>query len=437
MKFFLFLGNAQDIEGSKAYANALRRASVISTEECNKIVEGLGAVAKEWQEGTFVAQESDEDIHSANERRLTELIGDVGGKLHTGRSRNDQISTDVRLYVSDYGEELKGLLKELIGVMVERAERDEGVIFPGFTHLQPAQPVRWSQFLLSHSWAFQRDLERLDQSLARCRVSPLGSGALAGCPFDIDREELSRELGFGGQVTPNSMDGVSDRDFAIDFCYWASTLTAHLSRLAEDLIVYSSPSFGFLRLSEAYSTGSSLMPQKKNPDALELIRGKASPTLGRLMSCLAAIQATPSTYNKDFQECWQPLYESLDDAHDCLQVAAGCIATLEIDEGRMAAGLSNEMLATDLADYLVAKGVPFRETHAVAGSAVKMAEGRGCSICDLPLTDLQSLHPAFEEDVANIWSFHSSVERRGVLGGTSLASVREQCAHLRQILSES
>jgi len=426
----------QDIRGSQAYARALARAGLLSGAECDTLVHGLDAVAAEWASGAFAVREGDEDIHTANERRLGELVGPVGGKLHTGRSRNDQVATDTRLWLLGALRALRGHTRALIRVAVERAESESDALMPGFTHLQSAQTVRWSHWLLAHAAAWQRDDERLGEVLSRCARMPLGSGALAGNPFGIDRAALAAELGFTGGVCPNSMDAVSDRDYVAETQFWASLCAVHLSRFSEDLIIYSSLQFGFVQLSDAYSTGSSLMPQKKNPDALELLRGKAGRLLGNLAGTLAVLKGTPSTYNKDFQEAWQPLFETVDTMGDCLQIAAGCLATLRIDRRRMAASLSADMLATDLAEYLVRKGVPFRETHHVAGAAVRAAEAAGVPLSALGLPALQALHPAFEADVSALWSFERSAESRDTEGGTSARSVQEQVAKLRAYLAQ-
>ena len=426
---------AQDIRGSQAYARALCVAGLLSAEERDSLVSGLGRVGEEWAAGTFLIVDGDEDIHMANERRLSELVGAVGGKLHTGRSRNDQVATDTRLWLLGQLRGLRGHLRTLIGVALERAEGESEVLMPGFTHLQSAQTVRWSHWLLAHAAAWQRDDERLGEVMARLARLPLGSGALAGNPFGVDRRALAAELGFTGGVCPNSMDAVSDRDYVAETQFWASLCMTHLSRFAEDLIIYSSLQFGYVQLSDAYSTGSSLMPQKKNPDALELLRGKAGRLLGNLTGTLAVLKGTPSTYNKDFQEAWPPLFESVDAMGDCLQIAAGCLATLRLNRQRMAASLSFDMLATDLAEYLVRKGVPFRDTHHVAGAAVRAAEEAGVQLSQLPLERLRQLHPAFEADVAGLWSFERSAESRDTEGGTSLRSVAEQIGKLRAYLA--
>lgn len=423
-----------DIAGSQAYAKALVRTGLLTAEEGDAIVAGLDEVAAEWAEGRFVLETNDEDIHTANERRLTELIGDTAGKLHTGRSRNDQVATDMRLWLREEIVLLRRHLHRLIDGAVARAAAEIDLLMPGYTHLQPAQPVRWSHWLLSHTWAWQRDAQRLDELHRRVDQLPLGSGALAGTPFAIDRSALAEELGFAG-VTPNSMDGVSDRDFVAEFLFWATLTMIHLSRLAEDLIIFSSREFGFVTLADAYSTGSSLMPQKKNPDAMELLRGKAGRVFGDLSGLLMTIKGLPSTYNKDLQEDKEPLFDAVDTLGGSLQIAAGVLATLAVNADRMTGALVPAMLATDLAEYLVRKGVPFRQTHHVAGAAVRMAEEQGIALSDLSLAALQSLHPAFAADVQTVWDFERSVEQRDAQGGSSRRAVEEQIELLQQWLA--
>jgi argininosuccinate lyase len=294
----------EDIRGSMGYARALAKTGIITDDERDALIEGLGKVAEEWAADAFEVKDGDEDIHTANERRLGEVIGTVAGKLHTGRSRNDQVATDTRMWLRAQLVVLRGYLRELIAVACDRAEREVDVVMPGFTHLQSAQTVRWSHWLLSHAAAWQRDDMRLADLAPRVNTLPLGSGALAGNPFGVDRQALASDLGFE-RVCPNSMDAVSDRDYVAETMFWASTTMIHLSRWSEDLIIYSSGQFGMVKLSDAYSTGSSLMPQKKNPDALELLRGKAGRLLGTLTGFMAVMKGTPTTYNKDFQEAWE------------------------------------------------------------------------------------------------------------------------------------
>ncbi|MGB5049049.1 MAG: argininosuccinate lyase [Caldilineaceae bacterium] len=424
-----------DITGSQAYARALARSGIITGDEAETLVAGLEQVADEWAAGRFALRPGDEDIHTANERRLTELLGDVAGKLHTGRSRNDQVATDTRLWLLGEIAHMRTHLAELIGTAIERAAAEIDLLMPGYTHLQPAQPTRWSHWILSHAWAWQRDAQRLDELTQRVSSLPLGSGALAGNPFGVDRDFLARELGFAA-VAPNSLDAVSDRDFVAEFLFWASLTMLHLSRWSEDLIVYSSREFGFVGIADAYSTGSSLMPQKKNPDSLELLRGKSGRVFGELSGFLMTIKGLPSTFNNDLLEDKEPLYDAVDTLRDSLQIAGGVLATLTVNDARMAASLVPEMLATDLAEYLVRKGIPFRETHHVAGAAVRLAEEQGVSLSALTAADLQTLHPAFGEDVADVWSYERSVEQRDAAGGSSRRAVLAQIEALRSWLRE-
>lgn len=425
---------AQDIRGSQAYARALIKCGILTSEECQTIVAGLEKVGEEWKNGQFVAMPDDEDIHTANERRLKELIGTVAGKLHTGRSRNDQVATDMRLWLMDEVDQLASLLQQFIRVIVSRARVEIDALMPGYTHLQRAQPIRWSHLLLSHAAYLVADYQRLTDLRPRISVLPLGSGPLAGNPFaGLDREAIARDLGFQ-TVGTNSMHGVSDRDFIAETLMWASLTMVHVSKLAEDFIIYSSAEFGFVQLSDAYSTGSSIMPQKKNPDSLELLRGKSGRIFGDMAGFMMTLKGIPSTYNKDLQEDKEPLFDAVDTIRRSLQVATGVISTMTIFPDKMLAALTPDMLATDLADYLVRKGIPFRETHHISGSAVRMSEERKCALSDLTLEDLKTLSPAFEEDVKNVWLMEESVERRNAIGGTSRRAVIEQCDRLEALI---
>ncbi|EQC33196.1 argininosuccinate lyase [Saprolegnia diclina VS20] len=412
---------AADIQGSKAYAKALAAAGVITADENAQIQHGLDLVHAEWADKKFVVCAGDEDIHTANERRLTELIGSAGGKLHTGRSRNDQVATDVRLYVKEAVKGLSHQMGELLAVATHLAETHMTLLMPGFTHLQPAQPIRFSHWVMSHVAALQRDVERLNDLSKRVDVLPLGSGALAGHSFGIDRALLASELGFA-RLSPNSLDAVCDRDFIVEFMFWASMTMIHFSQLSEDLIIYNT--LKFVTMADAYSTGSSLMPQKKNPDALELLRGKSGAIIGRLNGFMITLKGLPRSYNKDLQEDKAALFYCIDSMVDCIQIAAGVLATLTPHGEKMRAFLVTEMLATDLAEYLVRRGVPFRETHHVAGAAVRLAEDANKPLSALTLAELQSLHSSFAPDVMDVWNFDSSVERKNVPGGTSAAAVK-------------
>jgi len=413
----------QDINGSVAYAKALARPPqcIISKEESEELVRGLELVRKEWEEGKFEIKGGDEDIHTANERRLTDIVGAVGGKLHTGRSRNDQVATDTRLWLRDAEDHVGELLKECIQAGCKLASDNVDHLMAGYTHLQPAMPIRFSHWLMSHIVPLVRDLERLKEMRKRVATSPLGSGALAGNSFEIDREFLAEELGFVGGVTLNSLDATCDRDFVVEYLMWHTLLLTHISQFAEDVIIFNYSKA--VVISEAYSTGSSLMPQKKNPDALELLRGKAGMALGRCVGFTATLKGLPRAYNKDLQEDKIGLFNSVDATEDCIMILTGILMSLKLNEEGLSGGLCKEMLATDLADYLVRKGVPFRETHHISGAAVRFAEERKMNFGDLTLENLQSIDGRFEADVMAIWDYEASVERKNVVGGTAKSSV--------------
>ena len=422
-----------DIIASQAYANAICEAGVLSEAERDQIVNGLEKVFEEWDEERFQLRPEDEDIHTAVERRLTELIGPVAGKLHTGRSRNDQVATDLRLYLCNVLETLEGLLNDLQLTIIQVAEQSIDVILPGYTHLQPAQPVRFAHWMLSFFWMLQRDWGRLEDMRRRIEALPLGSGALAGTPLAIDREMLAQRLGFK-RISENSMDAVSDRDFVAEFLFWAAMLSVHLSRLSEDLILYSNPALGFIRLSDAYTTGSSLMPQKKNPDAFELVRGKTGRIIGDLTGFLVTLKGIPSTYNKDLQEDKEPLFDAIDALKLALPVVTGTLATMTLRPDRMQAALDDAMLATDLADWLVARGVPFRQSHHIAGQVVQEAERRSAPLRALTLADLQRIYPGFNADALSVWDFERSVEQRRAPGGTAREAVLAQIVQARALM---
>lgn len=437
---------AADLAGSKAYAAAIAEAGVIDADQMKTMQQGLADVRKEWAAGTFEEVEGDEDVHTANERRLGELVGnDIAGRLHTGRSRNDQVATDLRLWLRAEVHALRGLLRGLVEDARDVAHTDEaqGALMPGYTHLQRAQPVRYSHWLMSHAWAWTRDAERLDALWARSDRCPLGSGALAGHPFfdEDQRKKLSDQLKFRSP-TNNSMDSVSDRDFAMEFTQWAALLGVHLSRWAEDQIIYGTKEFAFVSFGQRYSTGSSLMPQKRNPDALELLRGKAARLAGH-QACLTSLLAScPSAYNKDLQEDKEPVFDAAHTLRVALEVARGVLTTTQIHPERMRAALEPSMLATDLAEHLVRKhDVPFRETHHVAGAAVRLAESEGTTLSGLSKAQLVTLHPAFENDtdadIVALWDFDRSAESRDAQGGTSLRAQKEQVAALSAWLAKT
>ena len=424
---------AADIKGSRAYASALAGAGAISEEERDRVVAGLEQVRAEFESGAFECKPGDEDIHTAVERRLHELIGASASRLHTGRSRNDQVSTDLRLYLLEETVGLREALTVLQRAIVDRADTNLSVLMPGYTHMQQAQPILFSHWLMSFYWKLQRDRERLSEVMRRTSSMPLGAGALAGNPFGIDRLALARELGFRG-ITENSVDAVGDRDYVVEFLAWAALLQVHLSGLAEDLIVWSSHEFGFVQLDDAYSTGSSLMPQKRNPDALELMRGKTGRMAGHLVSLLVTLKGLPSGYNRDLQEDKEAVFDVIDTLGLELPIAAGLVRSLRINTARMSAALDDAMLATDLADYLVRKGVPFRSSHQYVGKAILRAEELGVGLSELDLAEYQALHPAFGADLYAALDFGLSVERRGATGGTARTAVRAQIRRARRLL---
>jgi argininosuccinate lyase len=424
----------EDIRGSKAWARQLAQAGVIDERELKELLDGLEAVRAEFAEGRFAAQPTDEDIHSAVERRLGELAGAVAGKLHTGRSRNDQVATDVRLWTLGAIERADAALRELQSALLAQAEAAGDALMPGYTHLQRAQPILLAHWLLAHFWPLDRDRARLADCARRTAVLPLGSGALAGTPLQIDRAALAADLGLH-LVSPNSLDAVSDRDFAAEFLFCAALVGVHLSRLAEDIVLYSTSEFGFVTLADAYSTGSSLMPQKKNPDSFELARGKSGRLIGDLVGLLTMLKGLPSTYDKDMQEDKEPLFDAADTLELTLPVAAGAIASARFNHDRMRAALDEAMLATDLADYLVERGAPFREAHHAVGALVREAEGRGVELSALPLDTYMSIHPSFGDDVLGVFDFARSAAARRVAGATAPDAVREQIAAARAALA--
>ena len=422
----------QDVDGSRAWADAIHKAGILSDKEHASISLGLDMVRKEFSSGQFTFAPSDEDIHTAVERRLNELIGDAAGKLHTGRSRNDQVATDFRLWMLQAIPELNSAFKNLQSALVEQAEAAGETIMPGYTHLQRAQPILLAHWWLSHYWSLQRDVERLNDLTKRVSVLPLGSGALAGVPFEIDRVALAKSLGFA-DVSQNSLDAVSDRDFAAEYLFCATMTGVHLSKLAEQIVLYTSAEFGFLELSDAFSTGSSLMPQKKNPDVFELTRGKAGTLLGLLTGLLATLKGLPSTYDKDLQEDKAPVFQATDTLLAILPVLAGALRTITVKAEKMRNAIDPTMMATDLADYLVNKGVPFREAHAMAGKAVRAAGEGKVSLEKMSLEAYQAISPVFEADVYQVFDPMKSIEKRNAVGGTSLQSVKNQIEKIKGV----
>ncbi len=425
---------AVDIRGSQAYAQALQLAGLLTDEEGNIIQQGLKKIEAEFNAGEFEAKAGDEDIHTAVERRLTELIGDVAGKLHTGRSRNDQVAVDIRLYVMEEIDHTIQLLEALQLKIVEKAENHMDVLMPGFTHLQPAQPILFSHWLMSFFWMFERDKSRLKDARERTSISPLGSGALAGNPFDIDREKLAEALEMKS-VSMNSIDAVSDRDFVAEFMFALSLIAVHISRLAEDMIIFSNPAFGYLQIGEAFSTGSSLMPQKRNPDSMELARGKTGRVIAALVNMLIVLKGLPSTYNKDLQEDKEALFDAIDHLGMTLSVIAGVVDSLEIFPEKMMAHLDESMLATEMADYLVDRGVPFREAHHIIGKVIQYAEKNHLRLSEIPLQVLKEISPEFEENLPQIFNFRLAVNKKNGVGGTGFQAVARQIDIAKEIFS--
>ena len=423
----------EDIDGSIAWTKGLVKAEILTADEAAAIVAGLEEVRKELIEDRFTVAAGDEDIHTAVERRMTEIVGATGGKLHTGRSRNDQAATDFRLWIMRAIDEIIPVITELQAALIDHAEANPNVPMPGYTPLQHAQPVTWGPFLLSHFWPLVRDKARFVAARHTADELPLGSAALAGTGFPIDRDLLADALGFS-RITQNSLDAVSNRDYVADFLYAASMLGLHLSRLSEQLILFSSQEFGFVRLDDAYSTGSSLMPQKKNPDTLELTRGKAGRLLGNMVGLLATIKGLPSSYDKDLQEDKEPVFDTFDTIMVMVPVMTGLIKTLTIRPERMAAQLEPNLLATDLADYLVKRGVPFRNAHHIVGAVVQLAESQNMAMTDFTLEDLEEISEHFGPDVTDVFNFTSSLATRTVTGGTAPAALQAQLTHARATL---
>jgi argininosuccinate lyase len=423
-----------DIEASLAHAGMLARQGIISRRDLTAIRRGLARIARDVAAGRFRWSLAAEDVHLNIERRLTALVGDAGKRLHTARSRNDQVATDVRLWLRAEIDAIAGLLVDLQANLLKQADRHAALVMPGFTHLQVAQPVTFGHHLLAYVEMLERDRERLLQLRARVNRLPLGAAALAGTSFRIDRRLVARELGFE-DVAANSIDAVSDRDFAIEFCAFASLVMVHLSRLAEELVLWASPRFGFVRLPDAYCTGSSIMPQKRNPDVPELVRGKAGRVFGALVALLTLMKAQPLAYNKDNQEDKEPLFDAVDTVKDCTAVFAGLIAGLEpVPAAMRAAVLEGHATATDLADYLVRKGVPFRDAHQVVSRAVREAERAGVDLAALPLEKLKTFSGEIGRDIRRLLTPEGSVAARSHEGGTAPAEVRRAIARARKRL---
>ena len=417
----------QDIRGSKAHAAMLAHQGVISQQDADAIRAGLDDIAGQIERGEFTFDvDRDEDIHMAIERVLTENIGPAGGRLHTGRSRNDQTAVDTHLIARDLADEILASLAKLEAVLLDRAQGEFGVVMPGYTHMQPAQPVLLSHHLLAYFWMFNRDFRRVSAAREAANVCPLGAAALAGTTYPLDRHMTAEALGFSGP-TANSMDSVSDRDYLLDLIYACSVCQVHLSRLCEELVWWSSAEFGFVEMDDAHSTGSSIMPQKKNPDFAELVRGKSGRVVGDLTSLLVTVKGTPLTYDKDLQEDKEPLFDAADTVLGSLMACTGMLATCTFKEERMReASHEGYMAATDLADYLVGKGLPFRQAHAVVGRIVGDCVREGVTLQQLSTDELRSYSVLFDDDAHEALDIDSIVRRRTTFGGTGHEAVRAQ-----------
>ena len=423
-----------DVRGSLAHARMLAACAVISRRDLAAIESGMRTILAELRSGRFKWSLEAEDVHLNIERRLTALAGDAGKRLHTARSRNDQVATDVRLWLRDAIDAISSLLVALQTSLLDLAERHAGTVMPGFTHLQVAQPVTFGHHLMAYFEMFARDRERLADCRKRVNRLPLGAAALAGTSYPIDREMVARELGFDG-VCANSLDAVSDRDFAIEFCAAAALIMTHVSRLSEELVLWMIPRYAFIRLPDRYCTGSSIMPQKKNPDVPELARGKSGRVAGHLMGLLMLMKAQPLAYNKDNQEDKEPLFDSVDTLADTLAIFAAMVAGIEVDAAAMrAAAAEGHATATDLADYLVKKGLPFRDAHEAVACAVRAADQRGCDLAALGLAELRQFSPLVGADVFKILSLEGSLASRDHAGGTAPRRVRAAVKRARKDL---
>lgn len=415
-----------DVMGSLAHVRMLKKCEIIPSDDADRIIEGLKTIAAEMENGEFKMDESLEDIHTNVEFRLTDMIGPAGGKLHTGRSRNDQVATDFRMYLRDMTLETVKNIDLLIDSLITIAKDNGDTVMPGFTHMQHAQPVTLAQHMLAHAFKLSRDAQRFLDAFERLNLCPLGSAALAGTTYPIDREMTARSLGFKGP-TFNSMDSVSDRDFVTELAFCASLTSIHLSSMSEELVLWSSQEFGFIEMADKYTTGSSIMPQKKNPDIAELIRGRSGAINGSLVTMLMMIKGLPLSYNRDLQEDKKPVMESLDSLNSCLTMMSKVISTMKVRSDVMLSKVTSGFInATDLADYLVTKGVPFREAHGIVGASVRYCIDNGKKLDDLSVEEFNKFSPLITDDVYQFIDVRNCVERRSSFGGTSSASTDYQ-----------
>jgi argininosuccinate lyase len=425
-----------DIRVNKAWAEVLCEAGIISNTEQETIHRELDNLEKDFVAGDIKINTDDEDVHMFVERCLTERLGQVGKRIHYGRSRNDQVATDVRLFLRESLSALDAALAELQSVIIKRTEQELETIMPGYTHLQQAQPILLSHYLLSFFWALQRDRQRQHEAAKRANIMPLGAAALAGTTLSIDLERLAQKLGFE-RPADNSIDAVSERDSVLDVLQLCSQIMVHLSRYAEDWIIWSSQEFGFLILSDKYTTGSSIMPQKRNPDALELIRGKTARIVANEVKVLTLLKGLPLTYNRDLQEDKEPLFDSLDQTEESLRILIGVLETVQFNRKRMRDAVHGNTLATDLADYLVHQGIPFREAHQLVGKVVAQAESKGLLLTDLSTDDLQAIDQRFGTDSLQLLDPMHSISSRKSIGGTSIKSVRNQLRKAKSIFDRN
>ncbi|HZG70527.1 MAG TPA: argininosuccinate lyase [Chondromyces sp.] len=426
----------EDLEGSTAHVTMLGKCGILTEEETETIKKGLSALKEKAANGELSFSVANEDIHLNLEKFLIDEIGAVGGKLHTGRSRNDQVATDMHLYLKKQVEEIVGLAEKFQTAIVEKAAQHVETIAPGYTHLQRAQPISFGHHLMAYFWMIQRDKERFQESLKRIDMSPLGAGALAGTTFPIDRELSAELLGFSS-VYANSMDAVSDRDFILEFLSASSILMMHLSRFAEELILWSSQEFQFIEMDDAFSTGSSIMPQKKNPDMAELIRGKTGRVYGNLFSLLTVLKGLPLAYNKDMQEDKEGMFDTVHTVLGSLKIFTGMVQTMKVNEKRLHEAVHNDFSnATELADYLAAKGIPFREAHEIVGKLVLHCIQKQCYLADLSMEEMKEASSVIEEDIYSVLSPYEAVKRRNSLGGTGFDQVLLQINKAKELLTK-
>jgi len=425
---------AEDIAVNKAWAKGLNKIGVLSDKEAKEISKALELIEEEFAGGSFSVLATDEDIHSTIERRLTEITGEIGGKIHTGRSRNDQVITDLFLYLKKAISEIMKKISELEKVIIFVAKENTDLIMPGYTHLQQAQPILFSHYLLSLFWLMERDKESLLLGLKHCGIMPLGSAALAGSGFPIDLTTLARDLGFS-EISPNSLDITAHRDIPISIGFAMTLISSHLSRYASDIILWSTGEFGFVEIDDKYATGSSIMPQKKNPDSLELIRGKAASAIGHLTALLSLCHGLPHSYNRDLQEDKKHIFEIVAITEGSLEIFMGVLKTLKINKETITQSLSPALLATEIADYLTKKGTPFRTAHTITGNIVKWSDENDTSLNEVSLSKLKDFSPLFEEEIYDYLTFKNALARRNLKGGTGDKSVKEQIKKAEQILS--